>query len=152
MIGGVTIWEIIWTGGLPHLPGVSYLHVRRSLRRVHSRLPGEQRFPSCMAFSIYEVVRVACITLSCGQFVYVRFLGERRFANDKSHAREKPLNFGTDEITSAIAEGTSRLGRPRYSPRNLEIQLSLERWYKHFSYKGVSSKHQSCLAGDYFSS
>ena len=33
MIGGVTIWEIDWTAGLPHLsglpylPGVTYLHV-----------------------------------------------------------------------------------------------------------------------------
>ena len=32
MIGGVTIWEIIWKGGLPHLsglphlPGVPHLH------------------------------------------------------------------------------------------------------------------------------
>ena len=37
MIGGVTIWEIIWAGGLPHLsglphlPGVPYLHVNRPL-------------------------------------------------------------------------------------------------------------------------
>ena len=35
MIGGVTTWEIIWTGGLPHLsllphlPGVPHLHVNR---------------------------------------------------------------------------------------------------------------------------
>ena len=33
MIGGVTIWEVVWTAGLPHLsglpylPGVTYLHV-----------------------------------------------------------------------------------------------------------------------------
>ena len=37
MIGGVTIWEIIWAGGLPHLsglphlPGVPHLHVNRPL-------------------------------------------------------------------------------------------------------------------------
>ena len=37
MIGWVTIWEIIWTGGLPHLtglphlPGAPYLHVNRSI-------------------------------------------------------------------------------------------------------------------------
>ena len=37
MIGWVTTWEIIWTGGilhltgLPHLPGVPYLHVNRSI-------------------------------------------------------------------------------------------------------------------------
>ena len=37
MIGWVTIWEIIWSGGLPHLtglphlPGVPYLHVNRSI-------------------------------------------------------------------------------------------------------------------------
>ena len=24
-------WEIIWTGGLPHLPGVIYLHLNRPL-------------------------------------------------------------------------------------------------------------------------
>ena len=24
-------WEIIWTGGLPHLPGVPHLHVNRPL-------------------------------------------------------------------------------------------------------------------------
>ena len=37
MIGGVTIWKIIWAGGLPHLnelphlPGVPHLHVNRPL-------------------------------------------------------------------------------------------------------------------------
>ena len=37
MIGGVTIWEIIWTGGLPHLsrspqlPRLPYLHVNKPL-------------------------------------------------------------------------------------------------------------------------
>ena len=44
MIGGVTIWEIIWAGGLPHLsglphlPGVPHLHVNTPLalqRRRH---------------------------------------------------------------------------------------------------------------------
>ena len=25
MIGGVTIWEVIWTDGLPHLPGFPHL-------------------------------------------------------------------------------------------------------------------------------
>ena len=41
MIGGVTIWEIIWTGGLPHLnglphlPGVPHLHVKQALS-LHS--------------------------------------------------------------------------------------------------------------------
>ena len=29
MIGGVTIEEIISTGGLPHLPGVHHLHVNK---------------------------------------------------------------------------------------------------------------------------
>ena len=35
MIGGMTTWQIIWTGGLPHLsvlphlPGVPHLHVNR---------------------------------------------------------------------------------------------------------------------------
>ena len=24
-------WEILWTGGLPYLPGVPHLHVNRSL-------------------------------------------------------------------------------------------------------------------------
>ena len=37
MIGGVIIWDIIWTvglphlNGLPHLPGVPHLHVNRPL-------------------------------------------------------------------------------------------------------------------------
>ena len=37
MIGGLTRWEIVWTGvlphlsGLPHLPGVPHLHVNRPL-------------------------------------------------------------------------------------------------------------------------
>ena len=37
MIGGVTTWEIIWTGGvsylngLPHLPAVTHLHVNKPL-------------------------------------------------------------------------------------------------------------------------
>ena len=37
MIGRVTIWEIIWTGGLPqlgglpHLPGVTPFHVNKPL-------------------------------------------------------------------------------------------------------------------------
>ena len=37
MIVGVTLWEIVWTGGLPHvrglphLPGVPHLHVNRPL-------------------------------------------------------------------------------------------------------------------------
>ena len=75
--------------------------------------------PSCMAFSMYEVVSVAC--LWSGQFVYAPFLGERRFVK-AIYAREKPQNFGTDEVTSAIAEGVSRLGGPTCSPKNFEIQ------------------------------
>ena len=44
MIGWVTIWEIIWTGGLPHLtglphlPGVPYLHVNGSIRCISGDL------------------------------------------------------------------------------------------------------------------
>lgn len=51
--------------------------------------------PNCMAFSMNEVVSVAC--LSSGQFVYAPFLGERRFVK-AIYAREKPQNFGTDEV------------------------------------------------------
>ena len=32
MIGGVTMWEIIWTGELSHLPGVSHPHVNEPLK------------------------------------------------------------------------------------------------------------------------
>ena len=32
MIGGVTIWEIMWTDRLPHLPGVPHLRVNRPLK------------------------------------------------------------------------------------------------------------------------
>ena len=32
MIGGVTMWEIIWTGGLSHLPGVSHPHLNEPLK------------------------------------------------------------------------------------------------------------------------
>ena len=31
MIRGVNMWEIIWTGGLPHLPGVSHLPINSLL-------------------------------------------------------------------------------------------------------------------------
>ena len=42
MTGGLAIWEIIWTGGLPqlsglsHLPGVPHLHVNISLGPLDS--------------------------------------------------------------------------------------------------------------------
>ena len=29
-------WEIIWTGGLPHLPGVPHAHVNKSLVTPHN--------------------------------------------------------------------------------------------------------------------
>ena len=69
-------------------------------------LPCEKRFFSCMAFSVYEVIRVAC--LSRGWFVYnpCLFLTASNqtnyaqashandFVNAKSHARKKPLLVG----------------------------------------------------------
>ena len=45
-------------------------------------LPCEQKFLSCMAFSVYEVIRVACLSRT------------NDFVNAKSHAREKPLLAG----------------------------------------------------------
>lgn len=38
MIGGLTTWEITWTGGLPHLPGVLHQHVNMFLESVKFKL------------------------------------------------------------------------------------------------------------------
>ena len=59
-------------------------------------IPCEQWFLSCMAFSIYKVIHVAC--LSC--------LGEYKtnqlcnFVNTKSHARDEPLLAGYNIIVN----------------------------------------------------
>ena len=61
----------------------------------------EQSFPSCTAFSICEVVRVACLWRSW--FVNKRRVNKSTtqltsdsndFSNPKSHARKKPLLGG----------------------------------------------------------
>ena len=76
----------------------------------HAHLPCEQRLLSCMAFSVYEVVRVACLSLSWSVYAPWETLNVERFsrgvnkpitwqtshAHDfvnakKKHATEKPL-------------------------------------------------------------
>ena len=48
----------------------------RSFFRNQPLLPGEQRFFSCMAFSVYEVVQVACLSRSW--FVYAKAMQEKK--------------------------------------------------------------------------
>ena len=52
----------------------------------------EQSFLSCTAFSICEVVRVACLWRS--YFVNKRGVKASDFSNPTSHARKKPLLGG----------------------------------------------------------
>ena len=65
------------------------------LDNLWNRVPCEQRFLFCMVFSVYKVIRVACLSRSW--FVLVNKLTTRNtsrvnyFVNAKSHAREKPL-------------------------------------------------------------
>ena len=63
-------------------------------------LPCEQSFLSCMAFSVYEVVRgdFSVAYLVCSRGVNKLTTRQKSHANDfvngKSHAREKPLLSG----------------------------------------------------------
>ena len=65
------------------------------LDNLWDRVPCEQRFLFCMVFTIYKVIRVACLSRSW--FVLVNKLTTQQtshvnyFVNAKSHAREKPL-------------------------------------------------------------
>ena len=57
-------------------------------------IPFEQRFLSCMAFSVYEVVRVACLSRSW--FVYVRNGLLQRFLTGReqtNYATDKPREW-----------------------------------------------------------
>ena len=54
-----------------------------SFFRNQSLLPGEQRFFSCMAFSVYEVVHVACLSRSC--FVYAKAMQGRNLCLQGNH-------------------------------------------------------------------
>ena len=67
--------------------------------KIELAAPCEQRFLSCMAFSVYEVVGVACQSRSW--FVLYTPKPTTRlttdandFVNAKSHEREKPLLTG----------------------------------------------------------
>ena len=53
------------------------------------KLPCKQRFLSCMALSIYDVICVAC--LSVNKPTTWQTSHENDFVNTKSHAGEKPL-------------------------------------------------------------
>ena len=68
-----------------HLPLTKYPSFQPQLKNT---LPCEQRFLSCMPFSVYEVVRVSCLSRS--QFVYApreTFLTARKQTN---HGTDKP--------------------------------------------------------------
>ena len=59
MVGGVTLREIIWTGGfphqsgLPHLPGVPHLYVSRLLiSRRSLRTRSKEAFAGCEVYTV----------------------------------------------------------------------------------------------------
>ena len=81
-------------------------------------LPCEQRFLSCMAFSIYKVVNMAC--QSCSWFVYTATeLGAQtnqlHVVNARSHARKKPLLTGHTSLSklSQITLPNENCSRPK---------------------------------------
>ena len=47
------------------------------------QLPWEQRLLSCMAFSVYEVIRVACLSRNC----FVDACEQTNYATDKQRER-----------------------------------------------------------------
>ena len=49
---------------------------------------------SCMAFSVYEVIRVSCLSRSWFVYVTRQTRNANDFVNAKTHAREKPLLAG----------------------------------------------------------
>ena len=56
--------------------------------------PCEQRFLTCMALSVYEVVRVACHSRSDKRLTD----DANEFVNAKTHTKEKPLLAGYDDV------------------------------------------------------
>ena len=68
-----------------------YVYCYFGLKRS-SVLPCEQRLLSCMAFTVSEVIRVAC--LSCSWYVYAPTRQTSHvnvFVNGKSHARAEKV-------------------------------------------------------------
>ena len=66
----------------------------------------EQRFLTCMAFSVYEVVRVACQSRSDKRLTD----DANEFVKAKSHTKEKPLLAGYDD-PKGLAQQINRLLR-----------------------------------------
>ena len=90
------------------------------------KLPCEERFPSRMAFSVYDLVRVTCQSRS-QFFIYAISLGVQNKAttrqdishaneiiNANSHAREKPLLAGSRaEVNGSYGNNNNNDDCPR---------------------------------------
>ena len=57
------------------------------IKMVYKWVPCEQRFLSCMAFTVYEIVRVACQSRSW--FVYAAGCKQTNYATDKRRLRKR---------------------------------------------------------------
>ena len=84
--------------------------------------PREQRFLTCMAFSVYEIVRVACHSRSDKRLTD----DANEFVNAKTHTKEKPLLAGYDDA-KGLAQQINRL-----------LQKSLNKVLKSESGPGIS--------------